>query len=264
MNADQKDLSLDAIRREIDAIDDQLLDLLTRRIAAAEKVRASKTQAGSLSASPIRPNRESQILRRLTAQANASLSPGLLVRLWRIILSTSTLAQAPVNIHIARSLGQNVALRVAISEHFGATPVEEHDHDSAAVASLQSDPGDICLVKPDGHWFEAFVRGLAGGAGVIGSIPAIRTSVQPALLILGHAQCQPTGEDETLVLSTGNLPRDFNPAALWQVRSGTHVLSCLPGFLSDGEGPLAALMRSNATLGLRIAGRYPSPLEVLS
>ena len=48
----------------------------------------------------------------------------------------------------------------------------------------------------------------------------------------------------------------------WQVKAGTRRISCLPGFLSEHESPLVGLMRSNATLGLKVAGRYPSPIEV--
>ena len=118
------------------------------------------------------------------------------------------------------------------------------------------------MLEPGAYWPEAYLRGLTGGASVIGTVPALRAGAQPELLTLGHAQTQPTGDDETLVLSSGSLPRNFSPAPLWQVRSGAHVLSCLPGYHGEGEGPLAALMRSNATLGLRIAGRYPSPIEV--
>ena len=106
MTADQKDQSLDAIRREIDAIDDGLVDLLRKRIAASERVRTSKTLTGSLALSPIRPGREAQILRRLTRQTDGSPPTELLVRLWRLILSSSTLAQAPVSIHVSKALAQ--------------------------------------------------------------------------------------------------------------------------------------------------------------
>lgn len=262
MTADRKDQPLDAIRREIDAIDGELVESLRKRIAASERVRSSKTETGSLAVSPIRPGREAQILRGLVRQADGSLRPELLVRLWRLILSSSTLAQAPVCINLSKALAAKTDLRIMIAEYFGAMPIEEYDHEAAALACLSSNPGDICVFEPGAYWPEAYLRGLAGGASVIGTVPAIRAGAQPSLLIMGHALTEPTGQDETLVLSTGSLPRDFSPVPLWQVRTGAHMLSCLPGFLGEGDGPLAALMRSNAMLGLRIAGRYPSPIEI--
>jgi hypothetical protein len=200
----------------------------------------------------------------LIAEAGPGVPAELLVRLWRVILSSSTLAQAPVAIHISRDLGGKPDLCIEMSVQFGAMPTELHDHEAAALACLQSNPGDLCVVEPQSHWVEAYARGLAGGACVIGAIPVLRSESRPALLVLGHAQCQPTGDDETLVISQGSLPRDFSPGHLWQSKSGNHVLSSLPGYLNENDGPLAALMRSNAALGLRIAGRYPSPIEVRS
>ena len=262
MAPEQQEFSLDGIRREIDAIDDGLLDLIGQRIAASERVRATKSTSGALTQSPIRPAREALILRRLLANKPDAVPADILVRLWRVILSSSTLAQAPVIIHLSQGLAAKPDLRVAIAAHFGATPLEEHDHEAAAIAVLQSNPGDISVVEPQSPWIEAFMRGLAGDAWVIGLIPALRQPMQHGLLILGHAQTQPTGDDETLVASSGSLPRDFSPSPLWQLRCGQYVLSSLPGYLNEGDGPLAALMRSNSALGLRIAGRYPSPIEV--
>src|SRR5437868_7214440 len=57
--------SLADIRREIDRIDDGILELIAARLAVVERVRAYKAGTGSLGASPIRPGREAQILRRL-------------------------------------------------------------------------------------------------------------------------------------------------------------------------------------------------------
>lgn len=82
--------TLDAIRREIDSIDDQILDLLERRFAATGRVKATKAGDGSIASSPLRPAREAAMLRRLIGKRGGAVSPELLVRLWRVILSAST------------------------------------------------------------------------------------------------------------------------------------------------------------------------------
>ena len=94
-NAALQEKLLDDIRREIDHIDDAIVDLLARRIAAAERVRGHKFPSGGSAPSPIRPAREAAILRRLLGRAGDTVPADLLVRLWRIILTSSTLAQAP-------------------------------------------------------------------------------------------------------------------------------------------------------------------------
>jgi chorismate mutase len=254
--------NLEDIRKEIDAIDDGIADLVARRIAASLQVRQNKAADGSISQSPIRPAREAAILRRLLTRSAGAVPPDLLVRLWRVILSSSTLAQAEVSLHVPKRLAASAAAQRVLSAHFGAMPIADYRDEAQAMVQVNLSPGDLCVVEMGSSWAEAFVSGAAGEARVIGVLPVLRAEDAPAYVILGHAAAQPTGDDETLVISTGKLPRDFAPAPLWQARSGVFTISSLPGFLSDREGGLAALLRSNAALSLRVAGQIPSQIEV--
>lgn len=257
-----QETSLEAIRREIDAIDDDILDLIGRRIAASARVRTEKSNAGALASSPIRPAREALILRRLVTRAGKAVPPGLLVRLWRIILTSSTLAQAPVTIHISRKLAALTALRLAIGDHFGAMPVAECQDEAEAMSRVSANTGDLCVVGADSLWAEAFAEGRAGEARIIGVLPVLRTGTVPDLLVFGHPAARPTGDDETIVVCDRKLPGNFEPLPRWQRMNGTRHVACLPGFLSVNASPLLDVMRSHAALGLRVAGRYPSPIEV--
>ena len=257
-----QDIALDDIRRDIDAIDDAILDLMARRIQASERVRGQKSNSGALTGSPIRPAREAAILRRLLRRGGGTVGAELLVRLWRVILSASTLAQAPVTLHIPRKVGGQMGLRLWLRDHFGTTPVEEHRDEAQTLVQVNVNPGDICAIEAASPWADAFAEGRAGEARIIAILPVIRDGAAPELLIFGHAQALATGDDETVIVSTGKLPRDFLPAPVWQMKSGRHWVSGLPGFLSEHEGPLVGLLRSNATLGLRVAGRFPSAIEV--
>jgi hypothetical protein len=106
------------------------------------------------------------------------------------------------------------------------------------------------------------MEGRAGSAQVIGVLPFLATQATPRLLIFGHAAAEPTGADETLVLTDGQLPRDFTPQPLWQRKLGDLQLTSLPGFLSEHNTPLIGLARSNGSLALSVLGRYPSPIEL--
>ena len=78
---------LDELRRAIDAVDDELLDLLNRRAALTIEVGEVKRREGSDSEF-YRPDREAKILRRL-AEANTGPMPNeQLVRLVREVIST--------------------------------------------------------------------------------------------------------------------------------------------------------------------------------
>jgi hypothetical protein len=80
------------------------------------------------------------------------------------------------------------------------------------------------------------------------------------LVVLGFAVSEPTGEDETLVLTSGHLPRDFVPKPVWHLKLADDVhLTALPGYMSISEQPLVSL-KGNAGLKLKLLGRYPSPM----
>lgn len=262
MTAQPIDTALEDIRKDIDEIDAALLELLAKRIAASSKVRQVKSRSGTLAASPIRPGREALILRRLMAMKRPDVTPDLLVRLWRVILTSSTLAQAPVTAHVSQSLEGSSGLRIMLSDHFCATPVIVHPDEKSVLAHVANHSGDVGVLASGSDWATAFEAGLSGTASIMGALPVLKGNPAPELLVIGHAAAQPTGDDETLVISAGPLPLIEAIPVRWSMRSGGKHVTGVEGFHSERDGVLAGLMRSHATLGLTIAGRYPSPIEV--
>lgn len=249
MTAASPDTPLEAIRREIDTIDDQILKLLMQRFAATERVKRTKAHDGSISSSPFRPAREAAMMHRLLDAAGKSLDPELLVRLWRVILSASIQSQAPVTLHVDTGLAGDLALRLLIAQHFIAMPVEVHASPAQALERLAARPGDLALVAPASEWTGAFMAGRSGDAIVVGTLPVLLDEEVPRILVFGHVAAQPSGDDETLLL----LPTDSTPVpgALWHLRSGAMTLAALPGFHDE-----------RASSASRLAGRYPRPIKV--
>jgi len=252
MTADSPETSLDAIRREIDSIDDQILRLLMQRAAATAKVKATKAHDGSIASSPFRPAREAGMMHRLIGEAGPSLNPEFLVRLWRVILSGSIQSQAPVTLHMDSALGHDLSTRLLVGQHFCGMKVDFHSSPSAALQALGKAKGDLALIAPSSDWSAGFADGLAGGAEVIVTLPAIAVGGQPQLLVFGHAVPQPSGDDETLLLLAAQ--KTTVNGALWQAHSGTATVAALAGFLEDGS----LSHHSRAC----IAGRYPRPIKV--
>lgn len=125
------DSPLDALRREIDALDDGLHDLLMRRAEVVARLAASRAKGEG---SPLRPGREAQILRRLLARHAGPLPPEALVRLWREILSTSSAMQTRFAV---AAHGPGIA--ALAREHFGGlTPVQDCAGPATALAALAS------------------------------------------------------------------------------------------------------------------------------
>ncbi len=111
--------SLDDLRREIDAIDDALHDLIMRRTAVVERVRGIKGDGVRL-----RPAREAAILRRLIARHEGSFPRAVLLRIWREILGATVRLQGPFSLAVhggADDEGQDCR-RLAREEYGAFTP----------------------------------------------------------------------------------------------------------------------------------------------
>lgn len=242
-----QDISLDDIRKEIDSIDDGIVELLARRAAAQGKIKARKAADGSLAVSPVRPAREAEILRRIVARGRGAVSSDLLVRLWRVILSSSALSQAAIRVHAPVSVVQSCELGRMVAGHFGPLPVVEHRSAPGALQALASSPGDLAVVETAGDWAASLA--VAGGAGVVGVLPVLKNG-PPPLLVFGHAQPQPTGDDCTLYVVR---PGDPEPPGTgrWTVHSGGLNVICVGGFASP------APVSGHAV----IAGRFADQIE---
>lgn len=79
--------TLARLRREIDAIDDSLHDLVMRRAQVVDKVGRAKSAEAS---GALRPAREAEILRRLVARHRGDFPKEGVVRLWRELMGTFT------------------------------------------------------------------------------------------------------------------------------------------------------------------------------
>jgi chorismate mutase len=254
--------SLSDIRREIDRIDDDILGLIAARLDIVDRVRAYKLQTAGIAASPIRPGREALILRRLIDQGRGQVPADLCFRVWRALISAATLKQAPVRIHGSAAFFTSASAQTMLREYFGPSAFADHPGEAVAFRALAENPGDLAAVAIDGPWAKAWMEGHAGPAQVIGVLPFLTTQTIPRLLVFGHAEPEQTGADETLVLTDGQLPRDFSPQPLWQMKTGDLQLTSIPGFHSEHNAPLVGLARSNGSLALSVLGRYPSPIEI--
>lgn len=138
--------ALDDLRRDIDAIDDQLLNLIDRRVEIGREIARAKGPNGGPF---LRPGREAAILRRLSQQARPPLSASLIGRIWREILISNLAQQTAVT--VAFSGGDGVHLLVR--DHFGSsaqvTPLDDTPAVVDAVASGRVFLGVIALRNDD-------------------------------------------------------------------------------------------------------------------
>lgn len=246
-SAGASNTELERFRFEIDEIDNEICSLLEKRFSAVEHVRSAKSAHGQ--ASPIRPAREFAILRRLAGRPDRLVSPELKVRLWRIIMSASTLSQASITIHMSATIAESVPFRLLIQEHYASFPVMVHQDDGHALACVGADAAGLCIVTPNSSWAGAFLAGEAGEARIMGCLPLVRSAEVPELLILGHGEPEATGQDETILIGKSKLPET---SASWQIASGDVYVTSYSGFhLNPDRFNVAP---ANAANVVRIAG----------
>lgn len=253
---------LDGIRQEIDDLDEKIVELLCARFAASEKVRLAKTAISQWVSMPYRPGREAVILRRLLEIANGRVPLAVIERVWRTVISASIMAQADVRIVTVAEVMNDLRYRRAIDLFASLVPIQKATSLKAALASF-SESGPVLVVVPLKFDWLSILEDSADEPAVRVAAVLPAESDKPArwLAVLGRVMSEPTGEDETLLITTGKLPRDFVPKPIWHLKLADDVyLTAIPGYLELSEQPLVSL-KGNSGLGLKIAGRYPSAME---
>jgi 3-deoxy-7-phosphoheptulonate synthase len=139
--------SLDALRRQIDSIDDDLLDLIERRYAVTRQVARAKAESAH-DCLPVRPTRERIIVERLSARARLVPQEDVAI-LWRSILALSSRSQRAYRVTLWSPEPARAALAQLAARLYGATiPVAwSDDLDSAIAAALTGE--SILLVPAD-------------------------------------------------------------------------------------------------------------------
>src|SRR5689334_18926302 len=97
--------SLQELRKEIDAIDEQVHRLLMARGDIIDRlIRVKQTQEVG---SAFRPAREASMMRELVKRHRGILPLDTIESIWRVIISTFTYVQAPFSVHADISVGES-------------------------------------------------------------------------------------------------------------------------------------------------------------
>lgn len=142
--------ALDALRYEIDALDDQLMALIERRVALSRKVARAKRPAPT--AVLIRPDREEQVIDRLSAAS--SLPRSSLATLWRELMGLGLQSQRRTEI-VIHSGHDRVGTTARTAARFGAAaPIIEAQSVDAALARARSGSAiAVVELQPGTPWW---------------------------------------------------------------------------------------------------------------
>ena len=222
-----RDARIEAVRREIDAIDTELLGLLNRRAAAALEVAAIKRRRTR--PRYYRPEREAALFRRLAASNAGPLPDAEAVRLFHeIVSSCRALEQRPaiacttvagaraalghfggaVDLHVAPDAVKALAAVAASA----AVPASGEAAGSVAVAGTASGAGrahcDYAVIEfsPGGEADPAVADVADAGLVLCGEWCAAGGE---RYVVVGHEPVPPTGDDRTSFVVTAGRARDF-------------------------------------------------------
>lgn len=190
--------SLAKVRERIDAIDTELLRLIDQRAALSREVAEAKAAAGEYGLN-LRPSREAQILRRLVqSEHRQSASKGLVVALWRELMSDSLYAQS--SFHVAVWGGKTPARTAELARmRFGSTPpLYMVDTPEQAIASAKASNGiAVCALSRDYAWWAKLL--LEPKLSVFAVLPCVSQWGTTGALAIAEVTPEPSGEgDETL------------------------------------------------------------------
>ncbi|MBN8969900.1 MAG: chorismate mutase [Rhizobiales bacterium] len=173
--------SLQDLRREIDAIDEEIHGLLLKRGDIIDRlITVKQTQEVG---SAFRPAREADMMRRLATRHRGILPLDTVESIWRVIIATFTYVQAPFSVHADLSSGES-AMRDSARFHFGFTvPFLAHFSAAAAVDAVAQSRSDLALVSAAGSqtpWWTALEPN--GTPKIIARLPFIERADHPAAL----------------------------------------------------------------------------------
>lgn len=287
----KRGIGIEQIRREIDAIDTSMHELLMQRGELIAALQEAKGVGGARGTTALRPAREAQMLRALAERHKGAFPIVSVERIWREIIGSFTQLQAPFK--VVMSGGDASMLREYARHYFSVTtPVSLAESAGAVIDAIAGDETVVGVVlapeakrrvnRPKPWWVTLALSG-DGPARVVSRFPFLlgadrgQVAQQPAFM-LSRAPVEPSGEDVTMVAVPVENSKDSAVAKTEVELAFVHAqLGGLAMRLTDlaetptGEGLAlveirghlaAALIEEADEVGLRWLGGYPVPFDL--
>jgi chorismate mutase-like protein len=212
----EKNDELAALRHEIDAIDTELHDLLMRRTQIAVRVGEVKAKSQPIGRTPgegakfVRPAREAQIFRRLVQRHKGPLPKGVVVRMWREMISALLQVEGPFVVSVFSPPEEPGFWDIA-RDHYGCrVPLLGFDRLNHAISAVTEGQATVAVMPlphegdKDPWWRRIAARGTKVPH-VIARLPFGDPGNQRSrglqALVLGTTLNEPSGEDRSLLVA---------------------------------------------------------------
>jgi len=277
-----KKTTIENLRQQIDAVDDQMHDLLMQRVNLVEQIGRLKTEVSQSPVFAMRPKREIEIMHRLWNRHKGSLEKIELIRIWREIISACVNLQSPLTIAVfmpERGMGN---LEIA-RDYFGTyTPMLSCRSVSLVLKELTQGEANIAILSLNDdkqtNWWYTVAQEYKRSVNVFLKLPLtgeICRGDGRSVYALSKQPFEETGEDRTLLVAEtdGSLSLSTLDLLLKAGGIATNAIcdSYMPdmmrkaylfeveGYLADNDKRLSAVVEkeSGKITMLRVIGSYP-------
>jgi len=201
----KKKFTLDDLRNQIDAIDDQLHDLIMQRTEVVENVRELKKNQ----AVKIRPAREAEIVYRLMERHKSGFPRRELTRIWRELIVATLSFEGPFSIAVQVPDDAPGYWDLARDQYGSFTPMRRFSTNARVIEAVQRQESTLGILPlprneqgPD-MWWRHLVTTSKNAPRVIARLPfagpgnGFKAEGLEALVICPQVIPEPTGRDRT-------------------------------------------------------------------
>lgn len=269
--------SLDALRRQIDQIDDEIHALIRARAAVVTQVAAAKAASADGGPAPaFRPGREAAVLRALVARHDGPFALTSLVRIWREIMSGMTRIQQDIAVAVHRpEKGDGAGWDIA-RDHFGlgmrylpmrrAGDVVAAVRDGRAGVGVLAAPGEEDGEEP---WWPMLAADSSDLPRIVLKLPFLRPAggapsrAHVAVTLPGP---EPEAADACYLAieAAPDASRDRVAGALKAAGVPVRSVFAAPGvaslYLAEADGDRPAAIVDAAIRQIHPIGGYPAPI----
>jgi chorismate mutase / prephenate dehydratase len=279
-----------ALRQEIDTIDNQIIDLLGKRMQVINRVGELKKSNNEKFF--IRSNREADMIKDLIKKSHSDFPKSAIVSIWRKIIASANMHEQSLNIALHNPKNVSDYSYLLREYYYDAVPINSHDSTSNVVAELEKGSAQIGVFElprahedqEKGDMSDNWWIGLANnrsGIKIFAKIPFIESGDhnQINLVALAIKESEKSQEDNSLIyveakkeVSRSQILAAFieqdlkakilKSVKLPQVDDVIFYLIELEGFYSEEDVAIKNLTKSKHRPYVKVLGTYARPIQI--
>ncbi|MCI5049032.1 MAG: chorismate mutase [Rickettsiales bacterium] len=284
-----KSAQLTEFRKQIDAIDDEIIALMKQRIEIVAQVGAAKKAAGEKGLF-LRSGREGKMIRRIfNAFKSSNFDATAATSMWRQMIAASIHHESPMQLSVVHHEKIQNLLWLA-REHFGSfVPVTTNTTVNGVLGDLASDkinigilpsPAETFLADEDTNWWLVLASQGNTNLKIFAHLPVVAHPEFPKRachgLAIANVTPEESGNDESYfacklqeAVSTSKATEIFAKSGITAslINSSNQppvhrMLIKLDGFYTDDSDELLEVSRALGDAEIIWLGSHPKPIDV--